>query len=476
MGQRAVGNKIIDRPYEMPEGWSVGDAQITFTDASGKAPVDTIMFLLQPDPRLDVNPAVTAATRTYVQMFKRTEELLDILKTRSAKDIQDVMDLTEKMAKSHLERFQKFEKIPAKQAVLMFGGEGLKASDFKDADEKYMQKHLRIISGLYGVLRPYDDVKPVRDLPPMARLKVGPTSTVLEFWGDSITKQILKDCTAAVGNGSQILVGCVSDEYWRMVHTDTLFREKPKLQVVQVLFQSGPEDKTRTARGQFARYCMKKRITTMDGLQLFKEDDWYLDQRNSNHKKIVYTWSGDVLKKKNKGKDKDKDSESEEQKKPMKNPESPVDSCDEEPLVQPKNWKKEQEKAKKNARDRSLSSAAESCESDSGKAKKKRKDKNKKKSAAADSGSDSGVQVRKAREKAAKKRPPSSANSESDVAPKKKDKKGSRPEKKGRGRSPSHSPADSEPKEKPTAKAAKGRKHVEQSRSRSRRRRARSSS
>merc|ERR1719401_2833649 len=114
-------------------------------------------------------------------MFKRTETLLEELRKKSATDLEELMGLSKKIAESHVERFKAFERLAPKQAVLLMGGKGLGASDFDESDQKYTQTHMRILSGLYGVLRPYDDVRGVRDVPMGAKLATSKGETLVDF-------------------------------------------------------------------------------------------------------------------------------------------------------------------------------------------------------------------------------------------------------------------------------------------------------
>merc|ERR1712187_395461 len=134
------------------------------------------------------------------------------------------MRLSSKLTKSHLERFQTFGKLPPKQACLLFGGTGLRAESLTEDDADFAETHLRIISGLYGVLRPYDDVKPVRDVPMGADFKIHHTETVLEYWGGQITKLIGKDAVIAgkKNGGKAYLLGACSEEYWKAIQVSQL--------------------------------------------------------------------------------------------------------------------------------------------------------------------------------------------------------------------------------------------------------------
>lgn len=283
---RVTGSKI-NKTWEMPEGWRDGPGMGSGLEEI--APAGSALVCLQPDTTLDLSPS-TCVTRTYIQAFKRTEELLESLVQKSPEELQDLMGLGKKMAKSHLDRFKGFEKLPPKQACLLFGGKALRADDWSEKDEKFAGTHLRLVSGLYGVLRPYDDVKPVRDVPMVGRIKTKRGSSILEFWGDIITKQLIKDIEGTKRKGRLLLVGCLSDEYWKAIQIPLL----PKnVEAVHIAFEGANDEETRRGRSLFARYAVRKKVEDADGLRGFDHDDWAIDARKSMPTRIIFRWDGD---------------------------------------------------------------------------------------------------------------------------------------------------------------------------------------
>jgi len=305
-GQRVLGNKIM-AGYQMPEGWGPSaPSEGTWKRGGGDDRTDFGMLVLQPDTSLDLKPS-QCSIHTYVQMFKKTEELVGVLQAQSADKLMDIMGLSEKTAKSHAERFQNFHKLPPKQAALIFGGDKLRASEWTDSDQKYAEQHLRLVSGLYGVLRPFDDVKPVRDVPMNAKLATKKGSTVAEFWGDSLVKQLAKD---ALGTGGRkpLLILAVSDEYLKGLQLEAL---PDGVKAIRIDFSGGPESELKRARSQIGRWVIRKRINDADELRDFDSEDWKVDKLASTSSRLVFAWVGDVpateTKEKKSSKDKDKD-------------------------------------------------------------------------------------------------------------------------------------------------------------------------
>lgn len=283
--QRCVGNKV-NKVYEIPVGWEDGP-QATLEEL---APAGACLVCLQPDTNLDLSPS-SCVTHTYIKAFKRTEELIEHLQEESAESLQDIMGLGRKMAASHLDRFKKFEKLPPKQACLLFGGKALRAEDFSSKEQQFAELHMRMITGLYGSLRPYDDVKPVRDVPMGARIKTKAGSSILDFWGASITKQLVKDCEelGKKFKGRLQLACAMDDDYWKAIQGPALPRN---VEAIQVLFEGANDEETRRGRSLFARYGIRKKIENLDGIRDFDHDDWKLDARKSGPYRVIFNWDG----------------------------------------------------------------------------------------------------------------------------------------------------------------------------------------
>lgn len=285
--QRCVGTKI-NKVYEVPAGWDDGPTE----RLEDLAPAGDVLLVMQPDTTLDLSPSYVP-NRTYIQQFKKTEELVEVLKEQTPEALQDIMGLGSKMAKSHLDRFKGFEKLPPKQACLMFGGKKMEAESWNSRDQKFAEGHLRYLTGLYGVLRPYDDVKPVRDLPMGAKLKTKRGSYITEFWGDACTKLIIKDLEelGKKAKGRLKLVTCLTEEYMRAVHVRSM---PSNVETIQVEFEGANEEYTRKGRSLFARHVVRRKVDDMDGLRGFDHDDWALDQKKSSPYRIVFKWDGEA--------------------------------------------------------------------------------------------------------------------------------------------------------------------------------------
>lgn len=205
-----------------------------------------------------------------------TEILIETTRALGRSDISRLMSLSENLASLNYERYQAFSKTGspenAKPAVLAFRGDtyvGLDADSLADKDVAYAQEHLRILSGLYGLLRPLDLIQPYR-LEMGTRLKTPRGTNLYSFWGDRLT-EALND--AGRDSRSEILVNLASSEYFKAVRPKKLegrlitpvFKEE-KDGVAKVVGFSA-----KRARGMMARFIVKNRLTRAKDLKAFDE-------------------------------------------------------------------------------------------------------------------------------------------------------------------------------------------------------------
>lgn len=188
-------------------------------------------------------------------------------------DIKSLMSLSDNLAKLNRDRFKAFEEAPAadltRPAAFAFAGDtyqGLEA-DTLDADElAFAQDHLRILSGLYGVLRPLDAIQPYR-LEMGSKLKTRRGKNLYEYWGSELSRALNEQAAAT---GSEVLVNCASQEYFGAVDLKAL-----KLWVITPQFMEDKGDGkgpkivsffAKKARGAMARFVMQNRISDTEGL------------------------------------------------------------------------------------------------------------------------------------------------------------------------------------------------------------------
>ena len=152
-----------------------------------------MLILISPAKRqdFDIAPPVKF-TCTTPAFLTHTHELVDVLKEKSAADLQKLMSISPVLGKLNFERFQSFEKAPSLSAIFAFQGDvyqGLSAATLPQSALEFAQAHLIILSGLYGALRPFDHIQPHR-LEMGTTLATNKGGNLYQYWGDLITDQI----------------------------------------------------------------------------------------------------------------------------------------------------------------------------------------------------------------------------------------------------------------------------------------------
>jgi len=225
--------------------------------------------------------------------LKDSELLIKELRKFNSKNIQEMMAVSENIAKLNVDRYKTFNtpftKKNAKQAIFAFKGDvygGLDLATFNEDDYQYAQDHLRILSGLYGCLRPMDLIQPYR-LEMKTRLKNERGDNLYQFWGDRITKSLNKELKK---QQEPVLVNLASNEYFKSV--------KPKLldgRLLNINFKETKNGKTRVvaifakrARGMMADYIIRNRIERAEDLKKFKLDGYKFNRVLSDDKQWTF--------------------------------------------------------------------------------------------------------------------------------------------------------------------------------------------
>ncbi|MFC6199802.1 peroxide stress protein YaaA [Ponticaulis profundi] len=252
-----------------------------------------MLILLSPAKNLDFEPAPQNLSKTSPRLSGETELLLKRTKSLSRSDLRSLMKLSENLADLNYERFQALsDGLPdseAKQAILAFNGDvyrGLDAGTLQDNDLNWAQTHLRLLSGLYGVLRPMDSIHPYR-LEMGTRLDTDRGATLYDFWGDRISKQLNEDMTEAEGP----ILNLASKEYFGAVNKKAL-----KSSVIDVDFREVTDKGSKIisfyakyARGLMARWVIENRITDASDLKTFDIDGYGYQADQSSAGKLVFS-------------------------------------------------------------------------------------------------------------------------------------------------------------------------------------------
>ena len=225
--------------------------------------------------------------------LKDSELLIKELRKIKSKRLREMMDISENIAELNVDRFKTF-KTPfttknAKQAIFAFKGDvysGLELSSFDEDDYAYAQDHLRILSGLYGCLRPLDLIQPYR-LEMKTKLKNERGDNLYQFWDDRITRSINKELKK---QKEAVLVNLASNEYFKSV--------KPKLlegRLLNINFKETKNGKTRVvaifakrARGMMADYIIRNRIEKPEDLKKFRLGGYKFNKELSDDKQWTF--------------------------------------------------------------------------------------------------------------------------------------------------------------------------------------------
>ena len=255
-----------------------------------------MMIVLSPAKTLDFDSPAPLPDHSEAQMLPDAQRLVGRLKAMEPRELGKLMSISDKLADLNATRFKlwrrPFTTPEAKQAVLAFAGdvyEGLEAGRLAPDQLRWAQDHLRILSGLYGVLRPLDLIRPYR-LEMGTRLPNERGDDLYEFWGPRIARALKKDVQA---HPDPTLVNLASDEYFRAVDRKAL-----GLRVVQPVFQEARDDPARPwaviglfakrARGRMARFAIERRIERATDLQAFVADGYRFAPEASNDERWVF--------------------------------------------------------------------------------------------------------------------------------------------------------------------------------------------
>ena len=252
-----------------------------------------MLALISPAKTLDYESALPTDAYTLPRLLEHSQELIDVSRKLSAADIANLMSVSEKIAKLNVERFNdwqaEFNFSNARQALFAFKGDvytGLDAYALNDQHIAYAQQHLRMLSGLYGLLRPLDLMMPYR-LEMGTKLKNLRGHNLYEFWGDNITQLINADLQQA---NSELLVNLASDEYYKSVKPG-----KIKAKIIKPVFLDQKNGKykvisfyAKKARGLMARYIVEHQLNQAEDLKSFNVEGYYFDAASSLPGELVF--------------------------------------------------------------------------------------------------------------------------------------------------------------------------------------------
>ncbi len=254
----------------------------------------TMLIVVSPAKTLDYHTPAKTKVATLPDYLDHSQKLVDRLRQLSSLDISELMKVSVKIADLNFDRYESWDKTfttsNAKQTALAFKGDvytGLDAESFNAKDFKFAQQHLRVLSGLYGLLRPLDLMQPYR-LEMGTKLKTGHAKNLYEFWGSTITEGLN---TQLKKIKSEILINLASNEYFKSI--------KPKELNAEIITPAFKEFKNgdykmigiyaKKARGMLSRYIIKHQLSNAEDIKTFDEEDYTFNKRLSQGNTWVFT-------------------------------------------------------------------------------------------------------------------------------------------------------------------------------------------
>ncbi|MDH4570920.1 peroxide stress protein YaaA [Pseudomonas sp. BN414] len=252
-----------------------------------------MLLVISPAKTLDYETPPVTSRFTQPEFLDHAQELIQQLRELSPAQIAELMHLSDKLAGLNVARYGSwhpdFTPDNAKQALLAFKGDvytGLNAEDFVDADFDFAQQHLRMLSGLYGLLRPLDLMQPYR-LEMGTKLANARGKDLYAFWGERISGWLNE---ALAAQGDDILLNLASNEYFSSVKRkalsariiDTEFKDLKNGQYKIISFYA------KKARGLMARYVIKERLKDPEGLKDFNYQGYRYSAEHSKPDSLVF--------------------------------------------------------------------------------------------------------------------------------------------------------------------------------------------
>ena len=253
-----------------------------------------MLLLISPAKTLDFETAPQTTVATQPDFLDHSQALIDELRQLSPPQVAELMGISAKLGDLNFGRFLNwhtpFTPENAKQAVLAFKGDvytGMQAETFGKGDFTFAQKHLRILSGLYGLLRPLDLIQPYR-------LEMGTSfanargKNLYQFWGDIITDRINEELAALK---SKVVVNLASNEYYQAVNTRRLNAE-----VITPVFKDRKNGQykiisffAKKARGMMSAYIIRERLKKPEDIKGFTTGGYAYSEAMSSPKEWVFT-------------------------------------------------------------------------------------------------------------------------------------------------------------------------------------------
>lgn len=253
-----------------------------------------MLMVISPAKTLDFETLPTTSEHTTPDFLDDSEELIEQLREMSPHDVSALMKISDKLGNLNFDRYlswdKKFTLDNAKQALLAFKGDvytGLDAESLSGDDLLWAQEHLRILSGLYGLLRPLDLIQAYR-LEMGTKLVNGRGKDLYQFWGSKITEALNQQ---QADESLPVLVNLASNEYFKSVQSEQL-----KAEIITPVFKDWKGDKykiisfyAKKARGLMVAYIIRNRLNDVEQIKNFDSEGYVYNPAMSSAKEWVFT-------------------------------------------------------------------------------------------------------------------------------------------------------------------------------------------
>lgn len=238
-------------------------------------------IIISPAKKLNTN-IISENTEMYTSFIKDSQKLISVLQRMSVSEVKDLMGLSDNLAQLNWQRIQDWnvKNINTYKAIELFNGavyESMKIKEFDTTDHNFAQERLRILSGLYGILRPEDLILPYR-LEMGVRLHYNDSTNLYQFWGDKLHNYIAKELN------SDTLLNLASSEYSKVLKLAKL-----KTKIITPVFKDYKNGVfkvisffAKKARGEMCSFIIKNKITKSEDLSLFKRLGYEFQEIKNN--------------------------------------------------------------------------------------------------------------------------------------------------------------------------------------------------
>ncbi len=251
-----------------------------------------MLVLLSPSKNLHNKP-ISSLRTSLPRMAEDSQKLIDVLVKQTPRSLQKLMDINDKLAKLNVDRYHQYTSPHTLEnsttALYTFRGEvylGLEANTLTTEETETADKYIRILSGLYGLLRPLDLIQPYR-LEMGTELKVGKAKNLYQFWGDKLTKLLNEDIQ---DTKSKVVINLASQEYSAAIQT-----EEVSVPVIDIQFLEWRNEKlqflsfnAKRSRGWMARYIVQNKLKKSSELKGFDIQGYGYREDLSDAKKMVF--------------------------------------------------------------------------------------------------------------------------------------------------------------------------------------------